>query len=124
MPGTEPTGRCEWHQAGGQVVLPDLYAAWAPAPIVVPDSVVARRADVGFAITSPRDGDHYAVPPGVDARYATIALRVTGAGGDQVQWTIDGHPITGSRWQLAVGAHEVRARDGNGKTAVAQIVVD
>jgi penicillin-binding protein 1C len=119
MPGTEPAGTCDWHQAGGEVVLPDVYAASAG----VPDSG-ARVVHVGFAITSPRDGDHYAVPPGVDPRFATIALRVTGAGGDEVQWTIDGRAISGSRWQLAAGTHQLRARSGNGKTAVATIVVD
>ena len=36
----------------------------------------------GFRIVSPLEGDRYQVPPGVEARYATIALRAAGAPGD------------------------------------------
>jgi hypothetical protein len=71
---------------------------------------------------SPQDGDRYQVPPGVAARYATIALRVTGAAADaRVRWWIDGAEIIEPRWQPTPGRHTVRAESGS---AVDQVQVE
>lgn len=121
-PGTEPASTCDWHQPGGRVVLPDPYTVPDTSlPAVPPAAAVVS----GLRIMSPRDGDHYAVPPGVDARYATIALRVAGTPSpDHVDWSVDGRPVRGSRWPLAVGTHKFRARTTEGQTADVTIVVD
>src|SRR5262249_48094353 len=90
LPATQ-LGRCDWPPAGGRVVCPAEYAEWVsqhPA-----DTAIALAGDRGartpFRIVSPQDGDRYRVPPGVDARYATIALRAVGSPG-AVRWSVDG----------------------------------
>ena len=84
-----------------------------------------RDADAArFRIVSPRDGDRYAVPAGVEARYATIPLRAAGPRASTVRWTIDGRPHPNTRWSLAVGTHVVRATTTDGDVAEARIVVE
>ena len=82
VPGTEPARPCDWHR-GGRVVLPAEYAEWAAdAPQPGVPARDRRRCDCGadrFRILSPQDGDRYSVPVGGDPRYATIALRASGA---------------------------------------------
>jgi penicillin-binding protein 1C len=150
LPGTEPVGDCDWHGANGRVTWPAAYAPWAQqngrgdvaglvAAVLAPATAAedARTAppgaamppthaapDSGFRIVSPLDGDRYQVPPGVDARYATIALRVAGAPDDApVRWWVDGRPTRAARWQLRTGAHAFRAVARSGRVAEAQISV-
>jgi hypothetical protein len=76
-----------------------------------------------LTITSPQDGDHYRLLPGVDARYATIALRASGAGpGDGIRWYVDGARVPGGRWVPSPGRHEIRVESGAAR-AVATITV-
>ncbi|MGH7538666.1 MAG: penicillin-binding protein 1C, partial [Gemmatimonadales bacterium] len=107
VPGTEPTGSCDWHRED-QVVLPAEYAEWARAgtasgwldPGAAPGSAAEPRTPnapqrgasvpAPFRITSPRDGDRYSLPGGVDPRYATIALRTSGGDAARVRWFVDG----------------------------------
>jgi penicillin-binding protein 1C len=118
QPGRAPSHRCDWHDAEG-VRLPAEYADWAgqasgAAPVrPVPASSSSDSTD-RFRIVAPRDGDRYAVPPGVDARYATVALRAGGAGSTSVRWFVDGRPVRGGRWALEAGTHVVRAEGGTG----------
>jgi penicillin-binding protein 1C len=145
LPGTEPAGDCDWHRAGGVVVWPAAYAPWAQqngrgdaelvaavlasetAPHSSSDAALARAgapADTGFRIVSPLHGDRYQVPPGVDPRYATIALRAAGAPNDApVRWWVDGRPTRAARWQLRPGAHAFRAVARSGHVAEATISV-
>jgi membrane carboxypeptidase/penicillin-binding protein PbpC len=96
-------------------MLPAEYAEWeqqthAPEPVARRTAADTARSDGRFQILSPRQGDRYRVPPGVDPRYATLALRA--AGGDDahpVRWFVDGRRLERPRWQLAVGPHVVRA---------------
>ena len=107
-PGTAPTAMCDWHGAH-EVRLPAEFAEWAQdrdRPASGPErvSIALRsalapdrrrpRPDAGaFRILSPQEGDVYRVPAGVDARYATLALRAAGgAAGRGVRWTVDGRP--------------------------------
>jgi penicillin-binding protein 1C len=73
--------------------------------------LVSPAADTaGFRIVSPRDGDRYRIPPGVPARYATVALVAAGAGsGRDLAWFIDGRLTRATRLTLAPGAHVIRA---------------
>jgi len=143
LPGTEPAGDCDWHGANGRVTWPAAYAPWAQqngrgdvaglvaavrasatAPEQAATAPTRAAADSGFRIVSPLDGDRYQVPPGVDARYATIALRAAGAPGDgSVRWWVDGQPIRADRWQLRPGAHAFRAVARSGRVAEATIQV-
>jgi penicillin-binding protein 1C len=130
IPGSVPATTCDWHEEDG-LRLPALYAEWAavhePHDARQPGSpsAVARSPrPMPLTITSPQDGDHYRLPPGVDARYATIALRASGAGpGDRIRWYVDGAQIRSGRWAPSPGRHEIRVESGV-ERAVAIITVD
>ena len=142
-PGTAPARTDDWEQ-GGQVTLPAEYADWsrqgfvpvAPGLRVAAtrgthvlahpeprDSAMAGHA-AQFRIVSPLDGDRYAIPAGVETRYATIPLRTGGRRAARVRWTIDGRAYDSERWALVVGPHVVRATADNGEVAEARIVVE
>jgi penicillin-binding protein 1C len=80
---------------------------------------------VGFRITSPLDGDRYRVPPGVDPRYATIALSTAGArDAASVRWFVDGSAWHRSRLPLTPGEHLIRVLTTRGDSAEVRIVVE
>ena len=142
-PGAEPQDSCDWHRADGSVVLPQEYAAWvesrdqdrasAGTTFTASRGVAAATgydtSDVeaarGFRITSPGDGDRYQIPPGVDRRYSTVALRATGAGDPaSVRWIVDGSAWHRSRLALTPGEHTILATTAHGDSAIARIVVE
>jgi penicillin-binding protein 1C len=119
-PGTAPTAPDDWHQRG-RVTLPAQYAVWRSQG---GDAMLAARGDSAqptiaalandsrerrFRISSPQDGDRYQLPAGVDARYATIALRAEGADASAVRWFVDGEPTNARRMPLVPGTHVIRA---------------
>ncbi len=129
IPGTAPREHCDWHM-DGIVHLPAEFNEWASTD---PETIAARRnlpslrppaqalpprTSVGttptrLTITSPEDGDRYQIPPGVEGRYATIALRATGAPhGQPLRWYVDDRPVPGGRWAIQPGRHRVRAQAG------------
>lgn len=132
-PGTEPSASCDWHR-DGRVVLPREYAEWVEqrareegrstvvqlaGGVGEPESREASAQGAGaaavprFRITSPMDGDRYQLPPGVEARYATVALRAGGARDSvAIRWYVDGRAWPGGRLQLAPGTHIITARAG------------
>ena len=119
-PGAVPESACDWHRSGG-VGLPPEYAGERPDRVqATPRPVVAAS---GFRLVSPVDGDVYRVPPGADARYATLALRAAGGAG-RPRWFVDGRPQPVSRWVLRAGTHRVRAVSARGETAEATIRVE
>ncbi|MEO8139896.1 MAG: penicillin-binding protein 1C [Gemmatimonadota bacterium] len=132
IPGSAPRRTCDWHE-GGVVHYPPEYAEWAAtdpgaiaarlaAPSVRQPTVTAGAipsiprgapARAHLTITSPENGDHYRVPPGVEARYATIALRASGApAGERLRWFVDGRAVADGRWPIQPGRHRVRAQAG------------
>lgn len=146
LPGTEPTRSCDWRRGGGGVHLPAAYAEWAQQTSSrsdvaqvsrdeAPTRAAARStADAGayarpsldlepFRIHSPQEGDTYRIPPGIEARYATIALRATGGAGP-VRWWVDGRPARATRWQLVPGPHTIRAVAASGNSDVVRITVE
>ena len=63
--------------------------------------------------------------PGVDPRYATIALRSAGSRSPgSVSWWVDGRAWRGSRLPLTPGEHLIRARTSRGDSAEVRIVVE
>jgi penicillin-binding protein 1C len=131
VPGTEPERDCDWHGGNG-VRLPAQYAEWAeqsrvlgaaPGYAARPDGPTTAL-DERFRIVSPREGDRYHVPPGVDASFATIGLRATGGtSGAGVRWLVDGRPTHGTRLPLTPGEHVIRAEGGAGEVDSVRIVV-
>ena len=138
VPADEPLPRaCDWHR-DGKVELPSEYAEWSAsrggflgaasgAPRASASSashaLPAEAAGKGeFRIISPRDGDSYAAPPGVESRYVTIGL--VAGGGTAVRWTVDGRAVGAPRLRLTPGAHVIRAVDGLGRRDEITIRVD
>jgi len=123
LPGTAPTRVCDWHQ-GARVAWPAEYAEWATSVgpsdsrtvgLSAPNGQTVRPSDrPTFRILSPQDGDRYALPVGIDPRYATLALRAAGGSGP-VRWFVDGRPFAGERWALAPGRHAIRAETASGE---------
>ena len=87
--------------------LPAEFAEWASSRTEA--TVTAGR----FRILSPRNGDSYAVPTGVDPRYSTLGLRAAGSG--PVRWMVDGQEVSGGRWRLVPGDHVIRAESATGQ---------
>jgi penicillin-binding protein 1C len=129
-PDRLPADDCTWHQADGQVTLPVEYAEWAeqnagPLPSMLSTSKTHREHDAGFHIVSPREGDVYRVSPGVEPRYSTVALRVSGGQtGAAVRWTVDGEPHSSGRWSLRTGRHRFRAVSAAGDSAEVTVRVE
>ena len=129
LPGTVPVARDDWQGPGGAITWPAEFALWAEqsgreeAGLPGNPAGVPPRSDA-FSILSPRDGDRYQIPPGIDPRFATIPLRVAGARADgPVRWTVDGRRVTVSRWPLQPGAHVLRAVARSGRSAEVRIEV-
>lgn len=130
-PGSEPTRPCDWHQ-DGTIALPPAYAAWAQeqsadtrAPTRSAPAASSSGALDPFRILSPLAGDVYRVPAGVEARYATVALRAAGgAAGQGLRWYVDGRPHPAGRWALAPGRHRIGAVDAAGDSTEVSITVE
>jgi penicillin-binding protein 1C len=131
-PGHGPIDTCRWHDADGGVRLPAEYAEWmerpeSPRAAPPPEDIVATEVEPAqeFRIVSPSEGDLYRLPPGVDSRYATVALRTAGRGaGGTVRWTVDGAPYHRPRWALQEGRHRLRAISAAGDTAEVAFTVE
>jgi hypothetical protein len=127
----------------GGVTLPVEYAEWAERSELGRGQVsvgvigLLRSAQddsndtapsptaAGFHIVSPRDGDVYRLTPGVDARYATVALRAAGGRDDGgIRWAVDDVPHGGTRWTLEPGRHRVRAVSASGDSAEVTVRVE
>ena len=85
------------------------------------DRVIARSAD-RLEITSPRHGDLYQVPPGVDTRYATVPLRARGAAGE-VRWLVNGRDYPSDRLVLSSGSMTIEAVTASGQHAQVTVQV-
>jgi penicillin-binding protein 1C len=128
VPGTEPKAPDDWER-GGRVVLPEEYAEWArqqggQSPMIAASAPSDSTGAARLRILSPQDGDRYAIPAGIESRYATISLRAGGVDANQVRWSIDGVPYEGERWPLAPGLHVFRAVSTRGESAEARIAVE
>ncbi|MBA2685931.1 MAG: penicillin-binding protein 1C [Gemmatimonadaceae bacterium] len=134
-PGTAPTVHDNWHRGGG-VTLPAEYAEWrsqggdamlaAAGDSTLPATHVASSSGraPSFHISSPRNGDRYGVPPGVEARFATIALRAEGADARTVHWFVDGRPTSANRLALVAGTHVIRASASGAQSDEVRVAVE
>jgi hypothetical protein len=69
-------------------------------------------------------GDVYRVPTGVDAHYATVALRAAGGRDRRTRWFVDGREHHGERWALERGRHRIRVVNGAGDAAEVAVEVE
>jgi penicillin-binding protein 1C len=135
LPGTEPAKVDDWQVAGRTHYPPD-YAEWLAMSEHRPALAGVGEDDTGHAgdtsasagagevrprIVAPRDGDRFELPPGVEARYATIPLAATP--GDGVTWRIDGRTFRGARWTPQPGTHVITAEWPAGATHSVTVVV-
>ena len=128
-PGTVPVRPCDWHR-GNSTMFPPAFMEWAQAtgaPIETGDSTPTldgQAVSQGFRILSPLDGDVYHIPPGVDRRYSTVALRAYAGMGSGVRWFVDGHEQRSARWPLVPGTHRVEARSSRGELSRVTVRVE
>ena len=139
--GTQPLEADDWERDDG-ATLPAEFAAWngpemrsaavstslassvrAGTSAAAVAGVAPRRETARFRIVSPQDGDHYAIPPGVESRYATLPLRAAGNGADRVHWLVDGASHDGVRWALREGTHVIKAVSTRGESVASTIIV-
>lgn len=149
--GSDPVA-CDWHHqadAGPITTYPPEFRAWAAS--VVPDQKIApspetrrptianagRVAEPGtrpgepsrFAIANPPDGATYSVDPTLRREFQALPLRAVTAHPTSVTWLVDGSEVGTSSsekpfdWPLAVGTHEIEARDADGRRARTSVVV-
>jgi len=80
-------------------------------------------------VLSPPDGAVYLIDPTLRREFQTIGLRGATDGSVSLDWRVDGTSIgttapDGSlTWPLAPGHHVISARDSQGRSASASIVV-
>ena len=123
--GRVPDEYAEWAHGGLSPAIAEPATARVSTPsLPVPRHVAKTDSVPAFRIMSPLNGDRYAVPPGVEAKYASIPLRAGGPGADRVSWTVDGKSYAGERWSLAPGEHVISAKSTRGDAAAVRIVVD
>jgi penicillin-binding protein 1C len=119
--GTEPSRTDDWER-GGRIALPEEYGDWAAGERGRLGAAASLGGEERFRILAPRDGDRYQVPLGVDARYATVALRAAGADVG-VRWLVDGRELSQQRWRLVPGPHTIRAIAPSGEWDEVRVVV-
>ena len=134
-PGAPP---CSWHHQGDGGLLtiyPPEYRAWAGCDRLAPvrPAVAARSPSpapaVGLTISSPPAGAIYSVDPTLRREFQALPLRAVTPRPTTVTWMVDGETmgtISSERalsWPLTIGAHEIEARDADGRRARASVIV-
>jgi len=132
---------CSWHhlsEDGPLTIWPPEYRAWATehAPKergAEVRGVEVRRAAVRSAnalqIVSPADGSTYLIDPTLRREFQALSLRAVAAQRGRIEWSVNGREIGAADadakvdWPLAPGKHRIIARDEQGRTAEAQVVV-
>jgi len=92
----------------------------------------ARRSsasEAGLRVLSPPDGAVYLIDPTLRPEFQTIGLRGAGDGDARLEWRVDdtlvgtASPDASLDWPLAPGRHVISARDSQGRSASASILV-
>jgi penicillin-binding protein 1C len=134
---------CAWHHQGDEGLLtiyPAEYRAWASEiqDVAAPRrTIVATAAGRGtnraagrvFAIANPPAGAIYSVDPTLRREFQALALRAVTERPTTVTWLVDGASIgavSSERtlsWPLVIGAHDIEARDPDGRRARSSVIV-
>lgn len=148
LPHDADDATCTWHHAtdrGVITVYPAPFRTWAnssstsartpnpepgtqhPEPRTAPGTM-NQEPGTRLVITSPPTGATYLIDPTLRADFQTVPLRTEGAVG-RVDWSTGDRALgttlgdTPLVWPLSRGTHTFTARDSNGRTARAVIVV-
>ncbi|MCR4373840.1 MAG: hypothetical protein NUW22_03240, partial [Acidobacteria bacterium] len=138
LPVAQAAHECQWHHAsdrGVVTVWPAEYREWAKAASVavgemaeMPQVAKWPLAPTTFGVASPTTGATYLIDPTLKPEFQSLPLRTRGAIG-RVEWSVNGTPVGISlgdialAWPLVRGTHTIGARDANGRTAAARIIV-
>jgi penicillin-binding protein 1C len=138
---------CAWHHRSDEGLLtiyPPEFRAWSDggatrsvrataAEVRGREAAVGvappRRGDTGLAIANPPAGAIYSVDPTLRREYQALPLRAVTARPTTLTWSVDGATIgTASSerslsWPLVIGAHEIEARDPDGRKARTSVIV-
>ena len=137
---------CSWHhhsEDGLVTIWPPPYRAWANAQGAEVRGAEVRGAGVRGAevrgaevrsstvleIVSPADGSTYLIDPTLRREFQTLSLRAVAAKRGRIEWSINGRDLGAAdadaklEWPLAPGKHRITARDVQGRTAEAHVVV-
>ncbi len=106
------------------------FGAQASAPVVerLAPSTPHPALSV-LTIANPAEGTVYSVDPTLRREFQALPLRVVAAHPTSVTWLVDGAEVGTSSsekpfdWPLAVGTHEIEARDADGRRARTSVVV-
>jgi membrane carboxypeptidase/penicillin-binding protein PbpC len=123
----------------GRVAAP--YRQWAKQslladrlpPVKRSGAVATSGASTSISkpltIVNPPEGATYLVDPTLRREFQTLPLRVVASVAGEIEWSVDGRVLGRSlsdapfHWPLAVGSHRVTARDSQGNTAEATVLV-
>jgi membrane carboxypeptidase/penicillin-binding protein PbpC len=78
---------------------------------------------------SPADGSTYLIDPTLRREFQTLSLRAITAQRGRIEWSVNGEEIADAdadakvEWRLVPGKHRIVARDRDGRTAEAKVVV-
>ncbi len=134
---------CAWHHRSDEGLLtiyPAEFRAWAvervaaappsssgspPAPPPKPRSGEGGR----LVIANPPAGAIYSVDPTLRREYQALPLRAVADRPTTVTWLVDGALVgTASSertfsWPVAIGAHDIEARDADGRRARTSVII-
>jgi membrane carboxypeptidase/penicillin-binding protein PbpC len=118
---------------------PPEFRAWAtslePGPSSVARATVAKGTrpttakPAALTIANPPDGAIYSVDPTLRREFQALPLRALSSNPTSVTWLVDGAAVGTSPsekpfdWPLAVGTHQIEARDTDGGRAHTSVVV-
>jgi penicillin-binding protein 1C len=109
LPGTEPReDASSFFSASGALLLPPEYAAWCASS----DNAVGAQVRPEPRILTPTPGAHYRIDTILPRGQQMLELTSTLPG--NVQWSVNGHPITPQPdgrtfWKLEPGSWQIRA---------------
>ena len=132
---------CSWHHHSDEglvTIWPAEYRGWAnaqapraPAPRATASRTATPRTPTvrTLAIVSPADGSTYLIDPTLRREFQTLSLRAVAAERGRIEWSVNGRDIGAADadakvdWPLSPGKHRIMARDPQGRTAEAHVVV-
>jgi penicillin-binding protein 1C len=129
---------CSWHHQGDGGLLtiyPPEYRAWAgsdrsePVHRALAASAPSPVPTAGFTISNPPAGAIYSVDPTLRREFQALPLRAVTPRPTTLTWMVDGETVgtvsseRALSWPLAIGAHEIEARDGDGRRARTSVIV-
>jgi penicillin-binding protein 1C len=144
---------CSWHHLsdeGPVTIWPPEYRAWAHSTRDRDHAIArsgqaahstrdrdhaaarsgqAEQVNRGIQIVSPADGATYLIDPTLRREFQSLSLRAVSRQRGRIEWIVNGTEVGVADadakvdWPLAPGKHRIVARDEQGRTAEALVVV-